>query len=98
MGRLYIPETRCPNNCSRRVKVAGGLGGVGAGGAPLGGGGGGKTVAVDPGTGRDMLCFNSGFVEEPKNQNKSLEVQTIKYFSPQPWAFVSKQTCIGSFK
>ena len=32
---------------------------------PLGGGGGGATVALDPGTGKDMLCFNSGLVGEP---------------------------------
>ena len=35
---------------------------------PLGGGGGGATVALDPGTGKDMLCFNSGLVGEPNGK------------------------------
>ena len=60
----FLPETRCPNICSRRDRVAGAVVGGGAG-APLGGGGGGATVALDPGTGKDMLCFNSGLVGEP---------------------------------
>ena len=38
---------------------------------PLGGGGGGATVALDPGTGKDMLCFNSGLVGEPNFENKT---------------------------
>ena len=61
---IIVPETRCPNICSRRDRVAGAVVGGGAG-APLGGGGGGATVALDPGTGKDMLCFNSGLVGEP---------------------------------